>query len=54
MASPDYQCISSKLIKEVAELQGCLKGLVPDHVAVALQEKLSPGRPEAPVGKTAY
>jgi len=54
MASPDYQCLSSKLIKEVAELQGCLKGLVPDHVAVALRKKLSLGRPKAPAGKTAY
>ena len=54
MASPDYQCISSKLIKEVAELQGCLKGLVPDHVAVALQKKLSLEHPEAPAEKAAY
>ena len=43
MASSDYQCISSKLIKEVATLQGCLTGLVPDHVAVALKKKLSEG-----------
>ncbi len=54
MASPEYQCLSSKLIKEVAELQGCLKGLVPDHVAVALGKKLSLGRSKAPAGKTAY
>jgi phosphopantetheine adenylyltransferase len=29
------------LIKEVAKLGGCLEGMVPDRVAVALKEKFS-------------
>jgi len=29
------------LIKEVAKLGGCLEGMVPEHVAVALKEKFS-------------
>jgi pantetheine-phosphate adenylyltransferase len=41
MASSEYQCLSSKLIKEVANLGGRLKGLVPDHVAVALNNRLA-------------
>lgn len=52
MASSDYQCISSKLIKEVAALQGCLTGLVPDHVAVALKKKLPGGYTGDPTKKT--
>jgi pantetheine-phosphate adenylyltransferase len=47
MANCEYQCLSSKLIKEVAKLGGCLKGLVPDHVAIALSEKLAEGYFEA-------
>lgn len=39
MASSQYQCLSSKLIKEVCRLGGCLEGLVPQHVATVLQEK---------------
>jgi len=39
MTSSQYQFLSSTLIKEVAELGGCLEGLVPDHVAAALKEK---------------
>jgi len=54
MASSDYQCISSKLIKEVATLQGCLKGLVPDHVAAALKEKLSGGYTGDPTKKATH
>ncbi len=45
MTSSQYQFLSSSLIKEVAKLGGCLEGMVPTHVAVALQEKFS-----APVG----
>jgi pantetheine-phosphate adenylyltransferase len=39
MTSSQYQFLSSSLIKEVAKLGGCLEGMVPDHVAVALKEK---------------
>ncbi len=39
MSSTQYQFLSSSLIKEVAMLGGCLEGMVPDHVAIALQEK---------------
>lgn len=41
MTSSQYQFLSSSLIKEVAKLGGCLDGMVPDHVAVALREKFS-------------
>jgi len=38
MTSSQYQFLSSSLIKEVAKLGGCLEGMVPPHVAVALRE----------------
>jgi phosphopantetheine adenylyltransferase len=41
MTSSQYQFVSSTLIKEVAMLGGCLEGMVPDQVAVALKEKSS-------------
>jgi len=41
MTSSQYQFLSSSLIKEVAKLGGCLEGMVPDQVAVALREKFS-------------
>ncbi|MGQ9546837.1 MAG: pantetheine-phosphate adenylyltransferase [Dehalococcoidia bacterium] len=41
MTSSQYQFLSSTLIKEVAELGGCLEGMVPNHVAAALKEKFS-------------
>ncbi len=41
MTSSEYQFLSSSLIKEVAKLGGCLEGMVPDHVAVALKEEVS-------------
>lgn len=41
MTSSQYQFLSSTLIKEVAKLGGCLEGMVPDHVAVALKDKFS-------------
>ena len=41
MTSSQYQFLSSTLIKEVAKLGGCLEGMVPDTVAVALKEKFS-------------
>jgi pantetheine-phosphate adenylyltransferase len=39
MASLQYQFLSSSLLKEAAELKGCLDGLVPEHIAVALRAK---------------
>jgi len=48
MASSEYQCLSAKLIKEVASLGGCLTGLVPEHVAVALNNRLAKAQLEAP------
>jgi len=41
MTSSQYQFLSSTLIKEVSKLGGCLEGMVPNHVAVALKEKFS-------------
>ena len=41
MANLQYQFLSSSLLKEVAELNGCLDGMVPDHVAIALKKKFS-------------
>jgi pantetheine-phosphate adenylyltransferase len=41
MTSSQYQFLSSSLIKEVAKLGGCLEGMVPDHVALALSKKFS-------------
>ena len=42
MASLQYQFLSSSLLKEVAQLGGCLEAMVPDHVAKALREKFAP------------
>ena len=39
MASPEYQFLSSSLLKEVARLGGDISGLVPKHVAEALRKK---------------
>ena len=39
MASVEYQFLSSSLLKEVAQLEGCLDNMVPDHVATALKKK---------------
>jgi pantetheine-phosphate adenylyltransferase len=41
MASLQYQFLSSSLLKEVAQLGGCLEDMVPDHVAKALIRKFS-------------
>ncbi len=41
MASLQYQFLSSSLLKEVAQLGGCLEELVPDHVAKALSRKFA-------------
>jgi pantetheine-phosphate adenylyltransferase len=42
MASLQYQFLSSSLLKEVAQLGGCLEGMVPDHVVKALRGKFAP------------
>jgi pantetheine-phosphate adenylyltransferase len=42
MSSLQYQFLSSSLLKEVAQLKGCLDNMVPEHVAVALRKKFSP------------
>jgi pantetheine-phosphate adenylyltransferase len=42
MASLQYQFLSSSLLKEVAQLGGCLEQMVPDHVAKALKRKFAP------------
>lgn len=39
MTSLEHAHLSSSLVKEVSQLGGQLSGLVPDHVAVALQQK---------------
>lgn len=41
MANLQYQFLSSSLLKEVAQLGGCLDNMVPDHVAAALRNKFS-------------
>ena len=42
MASLQYQFLSSSLLKEVAQLGGCLEDMLPDHVAAALRKKFAP------------
>lgn len=42
MCSLQYEFLSSSLLKEVAQLGGCIDDLVPAHVATALSKKLSP------------
>lgn len=39
MASPEYQFLSSSILKEVARLGGNIDDLVPKHVAEALRKK---------------
>lgn len=39
MASPEYQFLSSSILKEVARLGGNIDDLVPGHVAEALRKK---------------
>ena len=40
MTNLEYEFISSSLLKEVCKLGGCIDDLVPEHVAIALREKL--------------
>ncbi len=42
MANLQFQFLSSSLLKEVAQLGGCLEAMVPDHVAKALRGKFTP------------
>jgi len=42
MCSLQYEFLSSSLLKEVAQLGGCIEDLVPVHVSKALRKKLSP------------
>ncbi len=44
MASPEYQFLSSSLLKEVAKLGGNINGLVPKQVAEALRKKAGVGK----------
>lgn len=41
MAVPEYMYLSSSAVKEIARHGGSVRGLVPDHVAEALERKLS-------------
>jgi pantetheine-phosphate adenylyltransferase len=41
MASPKYSFIRSSGVKELATFGGEIDGLVPDHVALALKERIS-------------
>lgn len=43
MAKPDYAYLSASAVKEIAEYGGCLKGLVPEEVEVALRNFYSQG-----------
>jgi pantetheine-phosphate adenylyltransferase len=51
MTNAQYQFVSSSLIKEVAELGGCLEGILPEHVIIALKAKFSTKIPEISKGR---
>ena len=38
VTSPQFQFLSSSLVKEIAQLGGCVEDFVPSHVAKALKE----------------
>ena len=44
MSSVQFQFLSSSLLKEVAQLGGCIDSLVPEHVVRALKEKFKQGQ----------
>lgn len=44
MASPEYQFVSSSMLKEAASLGGKIEALVPPNVADALRKKYGGGR----------
>jgi pantetheine-phosphate adenylyltransferase len=47
MTSQEYAFLSASTLKEIAMLSGCVDGMVPAHVARALQAKFgSPGGEE--------
>lgn len=39
MANLEYEFLSSSILKEVAQLEGCITDFVPEHVASALRDK---------------
>jgi pantetheine-phosphate adenylyltransferase len=39
MTSEEYAFISASTVKEIAMLRGCVEGMVPSHVAAAMQAK---------------
>jgi pantetheine-phosphate adenylyltransferase len=41
MTSQEYAFLSASIVKEIAALGGCITGMVPPHVAEALQAKIS-------------
>jgi pantetheine-phosphate adenylyltransferase len=47
-ARPEYRCISSQLVKEVAKLGGNLMGLLPSAADKKLKEKIACNYPNAP------
>jgi pantetheine-phosphate adenylyltransferase len=50
MTSQEYAFLSASTVKEIAMLGGCVDGMVPSHVADALQAKFRvPGNDEADV-----
>lgn len=44
MAVPEYMYLSSSAVREIARHGGSVRGLVPDHVAEALETKLKNAR----------
>lgn len=44
MAVPEYMFLSSSAVKEIARHGGSVRGLVPDHVAEALESTLNSAR----------
>ena len=42
MPAETYSYLSSRLVREIAQLGGSVKGLVPESVEQRLQEKLDP------------
>jgi len=44
MTSAEYSFLSSSIVKQVAELGGCVKDMVPPHVEAALKEAFSRGQ----------
>jgi pantetheine-phosphate adenylyltransferase len=48
MTSQEYAFISASTVKEIVMLGGCVDGMVPAHVAAAMQSKLEGTLSEAP------